>query len=360
MKESINNVKRIKYAGYGNLFCIDESLNEINETGTFKDKQPQTLDKLFKSKPLKKPLTLGAMSTGNTAYSILKFALDYNKTNKYKITPVIYLPHGIENRPYFGPDTNGNCVSGREYISILDNIAHKAEGMLIYLDFGTPGKKSSKDYLSSLRLAKVAKQYGAIKEGETFLNITEGLETTTFIEYAQIDSLSEKEYLNIPKLRIRAYEPIIVNGLKHLKKRFGKKPKYIICQFGAGILFNEIKTYCDKNKIGAQIIPVAVGDPQSCAEKIYPSYWADKPTNLRNGGTTISRHNGAKIYGVEDWEIGITLTQLRDILNAEASGVAGLAILHRLEEIIPELNKEKDVVLTINTGNGIPNFREIK
>lgn len=43
-------------------------------------------------------------------------------------------------------------------------------------------------------------------------------------------------------------------------------------------------------------------------------------------------------------------------LNAEISGVAGLAILHRLEEIVPELDRKRDVVLTINTGNGIPNF----
>jgi len=45
------------------------------------------------------------------------------------------------------------------------------------------------------------------------------------------------------------------------------------------------------------------------------------------------------------------------VLNAEASGVAGFAVLHRLQEIIPELNKKKDVILTINTGNGIPNFQ---
>ena len=32
--------------------------------------------------------------------------------------------------------------------------------------------------------------------------------------------------------------------------------------------------------------------------------------------------------------------------------------LEPVKEIIPKLNKEKDVVLTINTGNGIPNFFE--
>lgn len=59
---------------------------------------------------------------------------------------------------------------------------------------------------------------------------------------------------------------------------------------------------------------------------------------------------------MEDWELGRTLEALHEDLNAEASGVAGLSILYRLEDIIPNLNRKKDVILTINTGNGIPNF----
>lgn len=361
MKETTNSVKRIdNFEGYGNLFCVDESLEEINPTHTFKDKQPQALKILLEKEYKGIPITIGAMSTGNTAFSILDFAINFNKKYGNLITPVIFIPIGIEKKGYFGPDTIGRVVDSKKYISLLEKMALEAKGMIIHLDFGQPGKKSTSNYLSSLRLGKIAQQKELIKPTGLFLNITEGLETTTFLSNEQISTLSEQEYSKMQKLGIKAYEPVILRGLVDLKKKFKKSPKYIICQFGAGILFNEVKDFVKKKGMKTKVIPIAVGDPDSCAEKIYPSYWTVEPNKLRFGGTTKSRHDNSTIYGVEDWEIGIVLREIGKILDAEASGIAGFAILYRLQNIIPELNKEKDVVLTINTGNGIPNFMERK
>jgi hypothetical protein len=351
----VNSVKQIThYEGYDKLFCIDQSMSELNPSGTFKDKQPQALDTLLQNNTTQ--ITIGAMSTGNTAYSVLKFALDYNNQHGKLITPVIYLPLGLETKSYFGPDTENNLISGKEYFRILEEMAQKSGGKLVWLDFGTPGKKSPEDYLSSLRLARVAQKEGLLADNSKFINITEGLERTTFLSKKQVDTLSEEEYLRLPKLGIKAYQPIIIKGLEDLKRNHGLVPDYLICQFGAGILFNEIKDYIQESGLKTKIIPVAVGDPESCADKIYPSYWTEDPSKLRGGGITFSRHDNSIVYGVEDWELGRSLEALSGQLNAEASGVAGFSLLYRLEDIIPELNRKKDVVLTINTGNGIPNF----
>lgn len=354
MNNYTNSIKRIqRHAGYEHLYCIDQSLLELNPTGTFKDKQPQALQFILQGNT---PITIGAMSTGNTAYSVLRFASEYNATHGQIITPVIYLPKGLETKRYFGPDTEGRRVKGEEYIQTLEDLAKIAGGKILWLDFGTPGKKTAQDYLSSLRLARVAQDENLIPDSGLFLNITEGLEHTTFLSKEQIDNLSEEEYSRLPKLGIKAYQPIITKGLTDLQANYGVTPDYLICQFGAGILFNEIKDHIDNSGLETKIIPVAVGDPDSCADKIYPSYWTEDPSKLRGGGTTSSRHDCSIVYGVEDWELGRALEQFRGTLNAEASGLAGLAILHRLEEIVPALDRKKDVVLTINTGNGMPNF----
>lgn len=267
----VNSIKQIKdYDGYESLFCIDQSLKELNPTGTFKDKQPQALDALLQNNTV--PITIGAMSTGNTAYSVLKFAIDYNIKHGKLITPVIYLPKGLEHRAYFGPDNQNQIVQGKEYFNVLENLAQKSGGKLVWLDFGTPGKKSPEDYLSSLRLAKVAQKENLIADNGLFINITEGLEHTAFLSKKQINTLTEEEYSRLPKLRIKAYQPIIIKGLEDLKTNYGVVPDYLICQFGAGILFNEIKDYIQQSGLKTKIIPVAVGDQESCADKIYPSY----------------------------------------------------------------------------------------
>jgi len=62
------------------------------------------------------------------------------------------------------------------------------------------------------------------------------------------------------------------------------------------------------------------------------------------------------VYGVDDWELGRALSLFAGKIDAEISGLAGFAVLHRLEEILGRDVRRKNV-LVINTGNGIPNFR---
>lgn len=352
----INFVKKIEnYDGYRNLFCIDEGMYYNNPTCTFKDKQPKALLSHIGQKGVTLPLTIGAMSTGNTAFSIFNFVRFWNQIAvRREITPVIYVPTGFEERSYFGPDVNGIRVDGRNYLGVLEKKSLETGGKIIHLDFGDGSQ--SKEYLSSLRLGKVAAEHGLIKEGGVFLNITEGLDDASPLTLEQISSLTEEQYSQLQKLGIKAYQPIIDRGLADLNDFFGVEPDYVICQFGAGMLFNETRDYLKDNLPEAKCISVAVGSTDSCADKIYPSYWANNPSNLRCGGTTVSKHDNSVIYGVDDWEIGEAMAKLDGRLNAEASGVAGFALLPRFNEIIPKLDKKRDVILTINTGNGIPNF----
>jgi hypothetical protein len=146
-----------------------------------------------------------------------------------------------------------------------------------------------------------------------------------------------------------------------MKERYGITPDIIVSQFGAGILYNEIVQYCKDNSIKAEIVPVAVGTPATAADKIYPSFWVDRVSGLEFMGTANSKHikYPATVYGIEDWELGRVLALFSGKINAEISGLAGFAILHRLNSILGTNVKNKNI-LVINTGNGIPNFIEGK
>jgi hypothetical protein len=272
-------------------------------------------------------------------------------------TPAIFLPHCIRERAYFGPDSENNIIKGSEYIKKLEQLTKQANGTIIWLDLGKNCEKTTKDYISTLKLGKIAYDKNLIKKNSKFINITEGLEKSCFLSANQINTLSENDYASLPKLGISSYNSIIKNGLDELHYKFGCKADYVVCQFGAGILYNETKEFLRIHSPNTKIIPVAVGDSNSCADKIQPSYWATNPQSLRFGGITTSRHDNSTIYGVEDWELGRTMSELKTQINGEISGFAGLTILPRLEQIFPNLDRKRNTILTINTGNGILNFK---
>jgi len=366
MKRLPNSVKRIKdYEGYRNLFCIDQSLKELNPTGTFKDKTMQALEPVLDRMPRKK-ITIGAISTGNTAFSMIEFVKKYNGVmGDELLSAVIFIPHDLENRRFFGPDMSGMTIPANEYIAILERGAK-----VIRLNLGKPGENPRKRYFDSLTLAQKAFEAGFVHDDGLFIDITEGLEHTRFLHDYDIwmslnGKMTQKDYAKMPKLGIRSYSPIIHKGIHEMRTRFGMMPDYVVCQFGAGILFHEIVYETGPNsgyEHHIDVIAISVGDPLSCADKIYPSYWVDDPANLRIRGCARSRHDkSSRVFGVEDWEIGCAMKELGTTLNAEASGIAGFAILNRLDKIVPWLDRNKHVVLTINTGNGLPNFeKELK
>jgi len=345
-------LKRIEgFDGYKKLYLKDESSPLLNETCTFKDKQPQALAKLLPSKYPGRKIVIAAMSTGNTAYSIAHFADRYNKqAGKTLARAVVFIPDTLEKRSYFGPDTEMRIVPTGKYIGLIERMA-----TVIRLDFSAKNKFGRPKYLETLTLAKECAKRGLVED--LFIDVTEGLETAAVLDKAEIESFSDDDYVNKKKLGIRAYETVIKEAVELMKERDGVTPDIIVSQFGAGILYNEIVQYCKDNLIKAEIIPVAVGSAASAADKIYPSFWVDQSSDLESMGSANSKHvrYPATVHGIEDWELGRVLDLFSGKINAEISGLAGFAILYRLGAILGKDIRNKNV-LVINTGNGIPNF----
>lgn len=349
-------LKKIEgFDGYQHLYLKDESSSLLNETYTFKDRQPQALAKLLPEKYPGRRITIAAMSTGNTAYSISHFAREYNRrVGKELVRAVVFIPDTLEQRSYFGPDTDMNIVSTTEYIAVIEKMA-----TVIRLNFKEKNQFGKPKYLESLALAKEAFKRGLVDD--LFIDVTEGLETAAVLGKYEIETFDDRDYVEKEKIGIRAYEPVIKEAIEIMRERDGVTPDVIVSQFGAGILYNEIVQYCKDHSINATIVPVAVGSAASAADKIYASFWVDHVENMQFMGTSNSKHvrYPAVVHGLEDWELGRVLSIFSDKINAEISGLAGLAILHRLEAILGDDVRHKRV-LVINTGNGLPNFLSTK
>lgn len=345
-------LKKIEgFDGYKKLFLKDESSPLINTTHTFKDRQPQALAKLLPAQYPGRKITVAAMSTGNTAYSISRFVQEYNKTIGQKLArAVIFIPDTLEKRSYFGPDTELRTISTEEYIATLEEMA-----TVVRLNFLEKNRFGNPKYLESLALAQESLKRGLVDD--LFIDVTEGLETAAFLNKQEISAFTDDDYVRKEKMGIRAYEPVIAEAVEKMRSQYNATPDVIVTQFGAGILYNEIVQYCKDHSIKAQIVPVAVGSSVSAADKIYASFWVDHVEKMAFMGTSHSKHvrYPATVHGVEDWELGRALSICSGKIDAEISGIAGLAILYRLEKILGQDVRDKNV-LVINTGNGIPNF----
>jgi excisionase family DNA binding protein len=345
-------LKKIEgFEGYQHLFVKDESSSDLNETRTFKDRQPQALAKLLPARYPNRKITIAAMSTGNTAFSVAHFAQEYNRRNGKELArTVIFIPDTLEKRSYFGPDTEKRIVPAADYIKMIEGMA-----TVVRLNFQEKNAFGKPKYLESLTLAKECLKRGLVDD--LFIDVTEGLETAAILEKPEVQKFSDKDYVKKTKIGIRAYEPVIKEAIELMRERHGVTPDIIVSQFGAGILYNEIVQYCKDNGIVATIVPVAVGSASSAADKIYASFWVDKVEQMQFMGTAKSKHvrYPATVYGLEDWELGNVLDQFAGKLDAEISGLAGLAVLHRLQSIVG-YDPRNNNVLVINTGNGIPNF----
>jgi len=345
-------LKKIEgFDGYEKLFLKDESSSLLNATHTFKDRQPQALAKLIPAQYPGRKITIAAMSTGNTAYSISHFVQEYNKTVGQKLArAVIFIPDTLEKRSYFGPDTDLRTISTEEYIATIEGMA-----TVVRLNFLEKNRFGKPKYLESLALAQEALKRGLVVD--LFIDVTEGLETAAFLSKQEIETFTDDDYVQKGKVGIRAYEPVIAEAIERMHSQYHATPDVIVTQFGAGILYNEIVQYCKDHAIKAQIVPVAVGSSASAADKIYASFWVDHVQNMEFMGTSHSKHitYPATVHGVEDWELGRALSVCAGKIDAEISGIAGLAILYRLEKILGRDVRDKNV-LVINTGNGIPNF----
>lgn len=298
------------FEGCTNLFIKDES---VNPNGTFKDRlSSRALDRYGAD------VTFGVISYGNTAISLSR-AISQDSLHR-AVELVVFVPRNFENWS-LGPSNQGTYLSGK---TILEELKLSSTTVSVELD----------RELRDSDLHSLAKAAGLT--GSRFVNITEGLD-------------------------IPAYVDIIIEVIAQL----GRPPDVCVVPFGAGILCNEIKDYLNRLGHGV-VVPISVASPTSLARMLYGPMWLDIEL-LRETGITSSRHRSPDRTGAERQPYPVFLVSEDEILNsleltkrvgisAEPSGSAGLGILNRLNEICPSIDRERDTIVVINTGNGIDGF----
>lgn len=299
-----------RFEGCTNLFIKDES---VNPNGTFKDR--------LSSRALERydpDVTFGVISYGNTAISLSRAISQYSLHRAVEL--VVFVPRNFENWS-FGPSSHGTYLSGK---AILEELELSSTTVSVELD----------RELRDSDMHSLAK--GAGLTGSRFVNITEGLD-------------------------IPAYVDIIIEVIAQL----GRPPDVCIVPFGAGILCNEIKDYLNRLGHGV-VVPISVASPSSLARMLYGPMWVDTEL-LRETGIAFSRHRSPDRTGAERQPYPVFLVSEDEILNslelmkrvgisAEPSGSVGLGVLNRLNEFCPGIDRERDTIVVINTGNGIDGF----
>ena len=311
--------------GVSNLIMKDETKNP---THTFKDRLAYemirpTIEKINNNQNFEK-ITFGSISYGNTAFSMGYYCQMLNQQfGKEIVKAVAFVPPEIVHK-LFGPDTEGNKVGTKK---VLSKIAETCDIIEIDLKAQIYREKD---------LEKIAKKNNKVLD--KFVDITEGLDRPAYIN-------------------------IIIEAIKQLKET----PDYVIVPFGAGILCNEVIDYINDNKLKTKVIPVSSGNPETIAIMLYGPIWVDTESLLKNGqGWTKHDKKDRKgrerkpylVYHVGDEEIIEAMKILKkNNITAEASGASGFAILHKLKKIDQNFDSKKHLVLIINTGNGLLNFK---
>jgi pyridoxal-phosphate dependent enzyme len=296
--------------GYRNLFIKDES---VNPNGTFKDRLSIRALECYEP-----PVTFGVISYGNTAVSLARAIRRHSANQSFEL--VVFVPSEFGSWS-FGPSSHGTYLSGEGILRQLE-----LSSSTISLDL----TQSLTD--SDLRILAMEAGLGRSR----FINVTEGLE-------------------------VPAYVNIIIEVVAQL----GRPPDICVVPFGAGILCNEIKDYLYKVGHGV-VIPISVACRNSLARMLYGPLWVDTEL-LGETGVAYSRHFSPDRTGAERQPYPVFLIREDEIargleiarttaISAEPSGSAGLGVLHRLDELCPGLDRKRDTVVVINTGNGIDGF----
>lgn len=311
--------------GVSNLIMKDETQNP---TRTFKDRLAYeminpTIQAILDGQAVN-PQTFASISYGNTAYSMGYYCNRLNQAYGSEISKgIAFVPPRLVVKD-FGPDTNGIKVAGAE---VLAKIAKVCD--IIDIDL------SAQIYRAD-DLELIARKHNKVL-GE-FTDITEGLDRP-------------------------AYVNII---MEVVEQQLDKEPDYVVVPFGAGILCNEIIDYINDRRLHTKVIPVSSGNPETIAIMLYGPIWVDTQALLEDGkGWTrhdsIDRKGRQRdpylVYHVDDTEVLSAMQVLKqNNISAEASGASGFSILHRLQQIDPNFDKDNHSVLVINTGNGLLNY----
>jgi len=308
--------------GITHFYIKDES---TNPTHTFKDRLSFHLIKQFvKDIEKNKKNYFGCISYGNTAYSLGYYCNEINKLyNKEICEAIVFVPSKLKEKT-LGPDTDGKYVKA---ISMLKEISRYCKIIKIDID--------KKFYTDNDLLEKAKCRFPEI---EIFKNISEGLEYPV-------------------------YDELFIESVDDLKT----VPDYIIVPFGAGILCNEIIDYINDRKLKTKVIPVSTGNPNSIALMLYGPYWVDTKSLLQYGkGETLYNKIDKKgrlrepyyVYNIQEEDILDSLIELKKLqISSEPSAAAGFAMVKNIKNIYSKFDPKKDVVLVINTGNGLLNFK---
>jgi threonine synthase len=316
-----------------NLFVKDESENPF---GTFKDRLAFKLiadvyklisissdsNTLKKELQRLKPKTFGVITLGNTSFPLGKYIEKINSVsqsfiNKEIFRLISFTYHDKDDR-LIGPDTYGNTCSGIDVINRL-----KDTGIVRRLNL-------EEKFYDSRLLEEIARKEDLVI-GD-FQDITNGIE------------MGGKKY--------PAYQEIFVEIIADLNYT----PDYVIVPSGTGILYNEFCDYIISKKLKTRIVGVTVTKPESIADKLYGFYWQDIEKLKKDGFYITSYGEEHLMLCVNDDEIIKVLGELKGRINAEPSGAAGFPVINRLGNFYPSFKPEKDTIVIVNTGNGIPNF----
>jgi hypothetical protein len=234
---------------------------------------------------------------------------------------VVFIPEGYGDW-ILGPSTLGTVLSASR---VLAELRQSADIIEIPLHTGR---------LTDADLQRLAAEAGIVSGN--FVNLTEGLDV-----------------------------PAYVDVIKEVVLDLGRPPDVCVVPYGAGILCNEISDHL-KSVGHGRVVPLSVAEPTSMARMLYGPIWLDTGVLARNG-MALSVHQSPDRTGAVRKPYPVFLVQEREIIrgmqiaqeagiSAEPSGVVGLGILHRLRDLCPGVRPDEDIVVVINTGNGIDGF----
>lgn len=296
--------------GLSQVYVKDES---VWPNGTFKDR----LSTLAVSRAGTEATTFVTLSYGNTAVSIARIART-QAVGGVEHSVVVVVPADFSHWR-FGPSSLGTRICASDVLTQLRSLA-----------IVVPAELGAK-ILDDEALHQLAVEAGA--PSSRVLNITEGIDV-----------------------------PAYVGVIREAVEQLGRPPDVCIVPYGAGILCNEIRDYLAP--LGrTTVVPLSVASSTSIARMLYGPIWVDTAA-LQRQGYAYSRHRspdrtGApripyRVWRVDESDVlsGLAIARSED-LSTEPSGAAGLGVLHRLSGLVPNLRPESDLVLVVNTGNGI-------
>jgi len=318
-----------------------------NSTETYKDKHGwmMGLDYLKNHFPEQFVYYLG--STGNAGLADFAFADELNRLiGEKRVMVANFYPMHYDGK-ILGPDSKGRFTDGRKFRECMEGFL---SGRVIRVDF------------------KKRYWFDDLDKGVT--PCLDKMNELSVGEEIGISSITRFNSRDITEGFDPTYHQVMEEIAGQLKEKYGRIPRALmIVQFGAGMLYEDSKALARAKGLPIDLMAVSTGNRETIADKICDSSetWQENLRDLRCKGFTKSKKDGSRIYNVTEREILFALkTMGKHDIEAEASGAAGLAMAlsDRLGDIVANDDnlgglEDYELVVVINTGNGIKKITEI-